>query len=200
MNSQWFYQSQVLKTNMTHILSLDDWQKWSSIYRTRNLVLHAAWGKDNELLSNYLELWARYNLALGESVLKFKSEVAAEDEYLGDIMKVTVKFRKIIQCIRQALLRKSHRSLNSEPLKLLSVFDYMEIGCARKEAYIEVKRISACKWTHFISTTKHSIKVILNSIYHFIFTKLGRTMKLIYLKISKCKQFSNIEQCHIDIL
>lgn len=56
------------------------------------LVLQAAWGKDNELLSRYVELEVRYQLALGESVLKFRSEAPAKDEYLGDVMKVTVKF------------------------------------------------------------------------------------------------------------
>lgn len=41
----------------------------------------------------------RYRLGPGESVLKFESEVPAKDEYLGDIMKGTDKFWKIVQCI-----------------------------------------------------------------------------------------------------
>lgn len=64
---------------------------------------------------------------------------SAKDEYLGDTVKVIVKFGKIIQCIRQGVSRKMHGGPSSEPLKLLSVFDYGERGWAREGACVKVK-------------------------------------------------------------
>ena len=58
-------------------------------------MLQAIWQKHNELISRHVELQVRTWLAFGECRLEFESKVTAKDDYLGDIMKVMVKFWKI---------------------------------------------------------------------------------------------------------
>lgn len=101
-----------------HTLSLGDWEQWFSINITRESGVASSLG-ERQWAHFYVDLQVRNGLAIGESRLEFKREVTAKDEYLKEIMKVIGQFWKIIQFIRERVLRKRYGSLSTEPLKLL---------------------------------------------------------------------------------
>lgn len=57
----------MLKNDITHVLSLNDWGKKDHLLtECRKLVLRAVWWNDNKLISRHVEFQVRTQLAVGE--------------------------------------------------------------------------------------------------------------------------------------